>query len=234
MRPINRGAAPDFTITDYEQAKWPLSRALGIYCSYCERKIMTMLAVEHIQPKGLQRYAHLINAWTNFLLGCVNCNAAKKDKPVEFADYFLPDRDNTFLAFEYDRHGIVRPGAGLTPAESAIAQATIDLVALNKQSHPNWTDPKLTQAALERWSQRQAAFTVAEESLADINTRDDELLQRSTARTARENGFFSIWMHVFMGHDQMKLKLINAFPGTSPECFDMNTGNPVSRPGGKI
>jgi hypothetical protein len=69
--------------------------------------------------------------------------------------------------------------------------------------------------------------------LNDLNAADSEALQRSIARTAKENGFFSIWMQVFNGHEQMRLKLIEAYPGTAQNCFD-NHGNTISRPGGKL
>src|SRR4051794_30755826 len=100
MRPVNRGPAGPQPYANYQAAKPELVNRLGTYCSYCERRIPTNLAVEHIQPKGLPQYAHLINEWTNFLLGCVNCNSAKATTPVEIDDYYFPDRDNTFSAFE--------------------------------------------------------------------------------------------------------------------------------------
>lgn len=62
MRPVRRGSSPianDFN--RYEDAKTDLisriskghlkERHLGSYCSYCERRIETNLAVEHIEPK---------------------------------------------------------------------------------------------------------------------------------------------------------------------------------------
>ena len=106
MRPIDRGGAPA-TYARYEDAKQDLVNRLGSYCSYCERRIATLLAVEHIQPKALPQYAHLEREWTNFLLSCVNCNSAKLTTPIELADYLLPDRDNTFLAYSYAITGMV-------------------------------------------------------------------------------------------------------------------------------
>ena len=60
MRPVRRGDSPqtgDFD--DYANAKKSLVSRLGLYCSYCERRVVTMLHVEHIQPKGLLEYAAL-------------------------------------------------------------------------------------------------------------------------------------------------------------------------------
>jgi 5-methylcytosine-specific restriction endonuclease McrA len=87
MRPIRRGSSPrqaDFT--NYREALPDLVGRLGMYCSYCERRIPTQLAVEHIQPKGLPASQALQGRWENFLLACVNCNSIKKDKPVSLAD----------------------------------------------------------------------------------------------------------------------------------------------------
>jgi hypothetical protein len=69
MRPIDKGNAPQ-VFTNYQDAKPFLTNQLGTYCSYCERRIATNLAVEHILPKDINLpYAHLRNEWTNFLLG---------------------------------------------------------------------------------------------------------------------------------------------------------------------
>jgi 5-methylcytosine-specific restriction endonuclease McrA len=78
MRPIRRGLSPrtsDFE--EYQSAQPYLAGRLDTYCSYCERRIATNLAVEHIQPKGRPAYANLIGRWDNFLLACVNCNSTK-------------------------------------------------------------------------------------------------------------------------------------------------------------
>src|SRR5262245_42023705 len=106
MRPVRRGSSPlkhDFE--DYTDAKPYLVGRLGPYCSYCERRVATMLAVEHIQPKDNPAYRTLIGRWDNFLLACVNCNSAKKVKDVMLDRIFLPDRDNTFAALAYSADG---------------------------------------------------------------------------------------------------------------------------------
>ena len=100
MRPIRRGGSPRHSdFNNYKDAKAYLVSRLGSYCSYCERRIATMLAVEHIQPKDLPAYGHLTGRWENFLLGCVNCNSTKKDKDVQLDTILLPDRDNTFAVY---------------------------------------------------------------------------------------------------------------------------------------
>ncbi len=93
-----------------------LTARIGMFCSYCERRIPTFLAVEHIQPKGLLAYAHLRGTWDNFLLGCVNCNSTKGDQDVVPAELLLPDRDNTAAAYEYTMDGTITISAWLTAA----------------------------------------------------------------------------------------------------------------------
>ncbi len=117
MRPVRRGASPRTTdFADYAQAKPELVSRLGSYCSYCERRIPTNLAVEHLQPKrGPSGHPDLAGRWENFLLACVNCNSTKGDKPVVLADVLLPDRDNTFAAYTYTEDGKVSVVASLRP-----------------------------------------------------------------------------------------------------------------------
>lgn len=51
--------------------------------------------------------------------------------------------------------------------------------------------------------------------------------------TATSTGFWSVWMTVFQDDIDMRQRLIKAFQGTSPDCFDTNT-QALSRSGGKI
>ena len=74
MRPVDKGVAPARYVR-YQDANSDLRGRIGDYCSYCERQIETHLAVEHVQPKV--RRTTLRNSWSNFLLGCVNCNSSK-------------------------------------------------------------------------------------------------------------------------------------------------------------
>lgn len=46
-------------------------------------------------------------------------------------------------------------------------------------------------------------------------------------------GFWSVWMTVFNSHMSIKEELIEKFPGTCNECFDVNY-DPVPRNGGEI
>ena len=105
MRPIDRGPAPR-AYAEYGDAIGDLVDRLGRYCSYCERRLPTHLAVEHMAPKSLHEGREL--DWFNFLLGCVNCNSTKGNKDVSDEDVLWPDQHNTMLAIEYSPGGFVQ------------------------------------------------------------------------------------------------------------------------------
>lgn len=132
MRPVRKGSPPKIIIKKYEDAKIDLIARIGAYCSYCERKIDTGLAVEHIQAKSIATSAHLINDWHNFLLACVNCNACKSNKELLLAEVLLPDRDNTFLAYTYLADGRIAISTRLSLDVVKKAENTLALVGLDK------------------------------------------------------------------------------------------------------
>lgn len=235
MRPITRGPSPAQTdYADYREAFGPLVGRLGCYCSYCERPMNTNLAVEHIQPKRLQNppgvypYAHLEGRWDNFLLGCVNCNSTKKDKDVTLNDVFLPDRDNTFVAFEYPPDGRVIPTAHLPAGNQALARATLALTGLDK-SASNVQDENGQLVAVDRVSQRREIYLIAERARDENLAKNDVVQMREQiVVTARACGGFSIWMKVFEHDADMRRRLIAAFPGTANDCFEPVTYRPAS------
>lgn len=229
MRAVARGASPRTTdFKDYEHAKPELVSRLGPYCSYCERHIVSMLAVEHIQPKALAAYTHLVGRWENFLLACVNCNSTKGDTDVVLADTLLPDRDNTFAAYEYPMDGTMRPIASLTGTAAAAARATWKLVGLDKPLSVT-LDTNGREVALDRVTQRKEAWLVALEAATDLRQQPgNDALRRQIARTALATGFFSIWMAAFAHDTDMRQRLIAAFPGTAASgCFDPLTTAPI-------
>lgn len=241
MRPISKGASPvqgDFN--KYEDAKPDLVSRLGSYCSYCERKIPTLLAVEHIEPKSLK--PALEKKWSNFLLACTNCNSCKGNKPVDFQQLLLPDRDNTFAAYTYYDDGTVKPSKGLTAAQELLARKTLGLVGLDK-SVQEYRDANDQLVALDRESQRMQALLKAKEALRCYEQSPIEPLQQVIIGFALDCGFFSIWMRVFDSIPEMKVRFIQAFSGTELSgCFDMATGavlTPAPNPdelehGGKV
>ena len=230
MRPIRRNASPrDGDFDDYTAAKPYLISRLGSYCSYCERRIVSQLAVEHIQPKGRSQYGHLKGRWDNFLLSCINCNATKKDKDVDPEEVLLPDRDNTFLAFEYTPDGRVAVRDDLDSAAKSAAKRLLELVGLDRRISKA-SDENGRLIAMDRVSQRMEAWLLAQETKKDVESNpENSAVRECAARTARENGFFSIWMTVFTGDVDMQRRLLHAFEGTSESgCFDENTLAPIS------
>lgn len=243
MRPVSRGVCPiggvDFA--NFQDAKLYLVSRLGPYCSYCERRIQSMLAVEHIQPKGLPAYAHLCRRWENFLLSCVNCNSAKLNKDVVLANILLPDRDNTFGALIYAKDGTVKPSPALRPELRKKARAILSLTGLDKKVS-SAKDENGKIVALDRVAQRLEAWAIAEEAAIDLRSNpSNEAVRRGTVRTAKAVGFFSIWMAAFEDDFDMLNRLVDAFEGTrSSGCFD-GVGKPIRSPnsdllphGGKV
>ena len=230
MRPIRRGTSPiagDYH--DYNKAKPELVSRLGSYCSYCERRIATQLAVEHIQPKALQKYAHLEGRWTNFLLASVNCNSTKSKKDILLTDVLLPDRDNTFAAFTYLPDGTIQPSIiAIEKRLQVVAQKTLELTGLHKEAI-NTPDINGKQVALDRVSQRMEVWLKAQEAKCELQNNPNNLhLQKYIIKLALAEGFFSVWLTVFEDDTDMRSRLIAAFPSTQESgCFDEN-GIPIS------
>lgn len=224
MRPLDRGGAPN-SYSDYSHAKPDLVNRLGCYCCYCERRIATGLAVEHILAKSL--FPNLEKDWNNFLLACVNCNSAKLAKPLAFDQCILPDRDNTFAAFNYAENGMVEVALSAPTPTVGMAQALLDLVALNRFELETWDESHLF-SALERLSQRVQVWIQAKDARNDYNQGRASV--RRIASEAASAGFFSIWMAAFDGVPELRRALIEVFPGTAQDCFDIETGVISPRP----
>lgn len=227
MRPVNKGAAPT-VYARYQDAGPDLRARLGDYCSYCERKIRTNLAVEHKQPQSVAQA--LIADWTNLLLACVNCNSTKGKTPTGLVDYFWPDTDNTLLAFEYRRGGTICPHPDLVPAMATKAFATLKLTGLNR--YPDGPEQAPTKTD-QRWLHRQRTWQMAERERDDLARQDTEKIRELIVDLATERGDFSIWWTVFAGDVDMRRRLREAFIGTHTASFDINE-NPIPRVGGQL
>jgi uncharacterized protein (TIGR02646 family) len=225
MRPVTRGASPVAEeFRKYEDAFPYLVARLAMYCSYCERYMPTSLAVEHVQPKS--RYPARERSWENFLLGCTNCNSTKGDRDVLLDALLLPDRDNTFAAYEYREDGQVAPAAHLAADAQTLAERTLELTGQNtRRGLPR--DPNLRLVALDRIAQRRQTWLMAEISRADLRNAPSDALRRAIVNLALKAGFFSIWMKVFENDAGMRRRFIDAFPGTAQDCFDGRT-RPIS------
>ncbi|BCV48376.1 HNH endonuclease [Shewanella algae] len=241
MRPVSKGASPvEGEFKKYQDAKPDLISRLGAYCSYCERKIPTLLAVEHIEPKSLK--PGLEKNWSNFLLACTNCNSCKGDAPVDLQKLLLPDRDNTFEAYTYEDDGAIVPSHQLIAAQKALALETLKLVGLDKPIQ-GYRDANDQMVSLDRPSQRMEVLMSAQNALNNFNMAPIDPMKDIIVELALSTGYFSIWMRVFDAVPEMKVRFIEAFNGTRQSgCFDMTNGSvfcPAPNPdslkrGGKV
>jgi len=242
MRPIERGPVPQVSVTTpqgtvtqdktyakYQYARGDLIGVLGDYCSYCERRLSSDCAVEHVQPKkGAGAQPLLALSWENFLLGCRNCNSVKKDKAIALADYFWPDLDNTFRAFVYSAGGAVQVNTTvLTTSQIQTAIRTMDLTGFAGNPTPG---PTLSD---RRRLSRSEVWDIAQMAFDDLQGHDYPALRRQIMQLALGYGYFSVWMTVFASDTDMKLRFINAFNGTASSCFDAQ-GDAVPRLSGHL
>jgi len=236
MRPVIRGERPQnndrqVQFTDYRQARGELISRMGEYCSYCEMRQNSSLAVEHVQPKRPSGVTiddpHRALDWDNFLLACNNCNATKGNKDVNLDDYLWPHLDNTFRAVHYSEGGVVAPSKRLDSGIHQKALNTIKLLGLDKT-------PNDKKASDRRWLNRKEAWDIAQESKSDLAESDTPQMRRQIVRTATGRGYWSIWMTVFQDDADMLRRFIEAFPGTCQTCFDSDDNyKPVHRKGGR-
>ena len=228
MRPIERGAAPR-AYARYADAIGDLEDRLGRYCSYCERRLPTSLAVEHVAPKSLHRNRE--RDWGNFLLGCANCNSIKGKQDVAEDDVLWPDRHNTMLALAYSRGGFLQVARGLPPDLRLRAQALIDLVGLDRHAGHGERRPTKRDA---RWKDREEAWSTAEMCRDRFESLDrSEEARGFVLDAAKYCGFFSVWFAVFEGPVDVRLALIDALPGTAASCFD-ERADLLRRPGADL
>lgn len=227
VRPIDKGAAPR-VFTAYQDAGPYLKERLGNYCSYCERKIETYLAVEHIQPK--KWHPNLQNSWKNFLLACVNCNSSKGKQNVNVSDFFWPDRDNTLRALEYVEGGLVRPRVGLNARDGKRALDTVALTGLD--SFPG-SPERLPSGSDLRWLRRREVWELANKDLNRLAQEDTDIVRDLIVDNAVARGMFSIWWTVFEGDADMRRRLRLGFAGTDGGSFDANESL-VPRTGGLL
>jgi uncharacterized protein (TIGR02646 family) len=228
MRPICRGRAPR-KFKHYHEAIGDLEERLGTYCSYCERRLPTSLAVEHVVPKSRNR--KLRTKWTNFLLGCPNCNSAKKAKRTNGRDFLWPDKDNTLRAFTYSDGGVVEVSKTLRNGAASKAEKLQRLVGLHR--HPVHKNKKDKPAPRDlRWNQRDDVWTLALRQRNFLARSDTAEMREATVAVATGYGFFSVWMTVFERDRDMRKRLFRAFKGTARNCFN-SRWRAINRPGGR-
>ena len=216
MRPVDKGAHPAIAFTTYRSAIGELEGRLGRYCSYCERRLETHLAVEHVQPKSLA--PGMARNWTNLLLACVNCNSCKGDTAVAVPNYLWPDSDNTLRAFRYSVGGLVDIDPAISAPMQRLATGLRGLVGLDRvpgaAGEPTENDL--------RWNRRREAWDKAVRARQRLLTSDTDQVREQIAETAQESGMFSIWWEVFDGNPNMRQRLRLAFVGTCANSFNGN------------
>lgn len=235
MRPIDKGKVPldkngdPIRFTRYQQSRGHLVSRIGTYCSYCERTLNGYIDVEHVQPKNSQ--GHLKLEWDNFLLACINCNSIKGKEPIILDEYLWPDKDNTLLAFQYTDGGLITISLTLTTAIKQLAEKTIKLTGLDR--YPSLDPLKNPEMSDTRWRERRTTYDKAKRAEKNLVNCNVIPMREQIVDTATATGFFSIWMSVFKDDSDMLQRLLQAFPGTSHNCFDTNCV-PINRHGGKI
>ena len=215
MRPIKRAPAPR-TYRKYQDAIGDLEDCFGCYCSYCERRFPALLAVEHVSPKISD--AGRASDWTNFLLGCVNCNSTKGDTPTNDQDFLWPDKDNTLTAIEYRAGGLVAPSPALDRRTASMATALIDLVGLDR--HPGQPAAKQPTDRDKRYLEREEKWQLAQLMRQTLTSNNNNDFRDVLVRLAKESGFFSIWISAFHDDPDMRRRLVEAHVGTARDCFE--------------
>lgn len=201
----------------YGNAKPDLIKAIGNYCSYCERvAFSSALDVEHIEDKKHNPTKEYL--WSNFLLACKNCNSIKGTDPINFSSIFLPHLDNTFTAFEYLESGFIKISTTCTGEHKTKATNLINLVGLDRiPGHGNYS-PKD-----ERWLERKKCWELATRYLSKYTNNKADI--ETIKDLALSIGFWSIWMNIFQDFTEVKKELILTFSGTRDVYFLQELNN---------
>jgi uncharacterized protein (TIGR02646 family) len=224
MRPVNKDLEPLHSdgslvsFSEYAKSRRYLIDSIGEYCSYCERLIPASLAVEHIQPK--KHNGHLELVWSNLLLACTNCNSTKGHTDVVLADYFWPDRDNTYVKFSYDLSGFVKANPVLDAVEVLKANNTIKLLGLDR-IQPTSGTANWQQASDRRYEHRLQAFIEANKyaSIYSNASFAERIVYIGFLIDIAKKGFWSIWMNAFQNFPEVQRELILQFKGTRQTFF---------------
>lgn len=205
----------------YGDAKEDLIKAIGPFCSYCERYgYYSALDVEHIEDK--ENNPSKEHDWDNFLLACKNCNPIKGNKPIKFPingtspieyEYImLPHLDNTFELFDYLESGHIKINPSISDHLKKEAKKLIELVGLDRRpGHRDYSNKD------KRYRERKKAWEMSQRYLTKYQKNNCEIEMITDLASA--NGFWSIWMHTFTEYPEVQKELINAFPGTRKEFF---------------
>ncbi|WP_212005488.1 HNH endonuclease [Chitinophaga sp. HK235] len=251
MRPLNKGTSPvdqagtPIAVSDYDRWRKLLIERIGYYCCYCNIPLSHNLQVEHVVPKNPPPGYAVGDplAWDNMLLACGPCNRTKWNQPVDFNDYYFPEKNNTLIPFEIIFHpvdpsaAIVNHSEDLQLHQQSKARSTIDLMGLNV------IDQRADIVDIRYMRRRDAILMVdaAYGLFQDFKHNNPGNLGQAAERVAilaKGVGFFTLWFDKFEQEPVVISALINPaiIPGTAQDCFDTtqnyqliprNPGNPV-------
>ena len=200
---------------EYQHARRYLIDKIGEYCSYCEQKIVTSLAVEQVKTKSTNKNLEL--SWSNFLLGCTNCNSTKSDKEIELNDYLWVDLDNTYNIFAYDKTSLVSVSNRIIDINLITkAQKSIELVGLDKKPSNQGTI-EWKEASDKRFEHRIQAFIDSKDHVKSYSIANQSVriqLLPFIKTIVVNQGFWSIWMRAFENFPEVQKELITSFKGT--------------------
>ncbi|MCI5584288.1 MAG: HNH endonuclease [Lachnospiraceae bacterium] len=222
MRPIDKGDSPYTTIRKYQDAEPYLEEKIGRYCSFCEMRVNSALAVEHKESKNS---GGALTDWSNLLLGCIYCNSRKgeKIKKGELNKWIWPDQDNTFLAFSYSD---ALPKLNELYLKSISNEVYLRAKTIFEDLALDYRPVNLNRDKYrdKRWQTRYEVLGVAKEAKSiweRCHDNEKRMFQKKNiVAMAKGYGFFSVWMMVFEKEPDIRQALIQAFPGTSLSCFD--------------
>jgi HNH endonuclease len=248
MRPLDKGNCPTITDTSgiisnktvakYGDWKLDLIDRIGSYCAYCNMPLKHCLNVEHVVPKKPRKAPKGyikgdIKAWENMLLACFKCNNAKLDEPINYEDYYFPEKHNTFLIFELDIDttkcsAILKSKTGLNPQQTIKVSNTLGLFQFEN------IEDKRSDIVDLRWKFRYKAYLVVKSSYSayirhkasdNFDKKEDIEHIKLVAETT---GFFQIWFDFFKNEPEVLAALIQ-IRGTATNCFDTTTFQPIPR-----
>jgi uncharacterized protein (TIGR02646 family) len=225
MKAVEKGTSAK-AYSHYTQAKPDLLARLGEHCSYCERSAKPQdLHVEHIYPK--HPHPELERDWNNFLVACNTCNSYKNlylgnGRQVNLENRFLwPHRENTCRAYTYKASGDVEIAATVPAALVPAAESTREMVGLLLSPAAAEGFQKLG-IAYDGANMRSQMWSMAESFRTTYLGNPTPFNATTIARGAAVMGYFSVWMEVFSGIQEVRRELIIAFKA-DPSCFDAET-----------
>lgn len=231
MKPVDKGKDLG-TFNKHGDAKPELLARLGEFCSYCEcHGSPQQLHVEHIYPQ--KPHPEKSKVWDNFLLACVTCNTYKRyhlgdGTQSSLNDHFLwPHLDNTFNAFKYQPNGLVSVKSGLPSDIKILADATLDMCGAMRSPAvtTKYSDLGIAYDGIEK---RDNVWKIAELALVAYEENPSENQLKTVCDNCYSNGYFSIWMEVFVAYSEVRKALINKCKAAS-SCFDSTNATPILR-----